>query len=1452
MKLSEITLSNHAELEKIKKHIVKLAEEDNLSPKKDRVLLLKLASIRYLSENAPAESSASDSQSRLIPIRSILIQAMEKHGVHYPEESVTLLRKYFIACLNLRFCLPSDLEALAEKFVSTVHTIKTAPLEKPGPTTLDSVVFESESHSIKLYPCNVAKEPCTDFSLQFYKAVTNALFYNTDPAYNQLRIVLASITADYINTIIRFERDTLQSGERKEQIGDTDFEIKINVSEYGLPAVLVFQLLNITGYSFHRIVNALLSDSRESLKKLLCNPAYQIFWMSIEESSRLYIRRHAGLGTASEMERECSFAERAQFLMGTRLDPEDQINTALFLHFCTSEEIQRKIINALPVLKRRLSSDDLDMDEADVFDTDEDDDFDTDEDDDFDTDEDDDFDTDEDDDFDTDEDDDFDADEDDDFDADEDDIFRTCRGRTNKDRLSHSVTEALYAFIDTLPEPDTTKDEDDTDCSENNNQASLSASMLEAYRKLVCPTGDGTGRAEKKFVGIFRRTEANPYYDFILKTDKNLYGCKCDFAFKEDLPIDDGAAVFVCAKRVHKRLLLVSLISGADSKIIYEKFGKTVLDVFNVLEPELQESILDQLGVETERGLNRTIDFSQSLSGLSAKFKLCEHTYPEKTRKKIKLLLNRAKILQSDRNGTRHLKVMEQLQYLLSINTSVHPERVTKDQMRAALEKKLYGQSQAKAKILTGFSALCRSKNKKGFSILLLSKPGTGKTALATAVAEARQKPYFYVRCGQLNKASSLIGCETFYESATPGLITFGFGEASTTDCTVILDQLDKTNYECSKEESIETAFQDILDGYYEDKFLACEISLNSTWIIATASDETKIPEAIKSRFDLTIQMDDYNMAEQITIGRDYILPRLLEEYSISPQALLVPDDILQYILDNYCLDSGARDLKNNLAHLVKAYIAQVAEDDASVTISEKMADQWLSASRNDKAIVIKQNLGFFDSEADRNAVLDWIEMFVRDSESAKREKARERIDFLSDFFQNTINISDYAFDAKAFRQKLDATHSGMEDLKQVLTRVFHHFARTKTGPNLLLYGIPGSGKTSVIASACRAAGLPYCKISLNGVNDPAFFKGTSIQYQNNTLGTFLSKIQKIGKYGVVQLDELDKMEQNVAVTSVLLDLLDEKKFFNWFLNFSADLKGIIFIATANDLARVSPEIKDRFSLFAVNGYSKAEQQCIFKEHVFPKALNDAHCTNSLSFTEEAVKLLVNDYLTTAGIRDLERFTQDIVEDALLQHGDQPHIISTKEVKKSLGKAPLRRNLQRYKKFCGVVNGLCVNSGGVGECFAIEAVQAPQNKITGLAQECLKESFEIAYTLAGHVFEPCAQEHFHVHLGEGAVPKDGPSAGLTILIAILSAASGIAVDSKYAMTAELDLHGELWPVGGELAKIQAAAQSGCTTVFIPIDNMNEKVQELADTLHIEIVPVHSAYEVIERVFEGKL
>ena len=591
MKLSEITLSNHAELEKIKKHIVKLAEEDNLSPKKDRVLLLKLASIRYLSENAPAESSASDSQSRLIPIRSILIQAMEKHGVHYPEESVTLLRKYFIACLNLRFCLPSDLEALAEKFVSTVHTIKTAPLEKPGPTTLDSVVFESESHSIKLYPCNVAKEPCTDFSLQFYKAVTNALFYNTDPAYNQLRIVLASITADYINTIIRFERDTLQSGERKEQIGDTDFEIKINVSEYGLPAVLVFQLLNITGYSFHRIVNALLSDSRESLKKLLCNPAYQIFWMSIEESSRLYIRRHAGLGTASEMERECSFAERAQFLMGTRLDPEDQINTALFLHFCTSEEIQRKIINALPVLKRRLSSDDLDMDEADVFDTDEDDDFDTDEDDDFDT------------------------DEDDDFDTDEDDIFRTCRGRTNKDRLSHSVTEALYAFIDTLPEPDTTKDEDDTDCSENNNQASLSASMLEAYRKLVCPTGDGTGRAEKKFVGIFRRTEANPYYDFILKTDKNLYGCKCDFAFKEDLPIDDGAAVFVCAKRVHKRLLLVSLISGADSKIIYEKFGKTVLDVFNVLEPELQESILDQLGVETERGWNRNKNFSKTLRG---------------------------------------------------------------------------------------------------------------------------------------------------------------------------------------------------------------------------------------------------------------------------------------------------------------------------------------------------------------------------------------------------------------------------------------------------------------------------------------------------------------------------------------------------------------------------------------------------------------------------------------------------------------------------------------------------------------------------------------------------------------------------------------------------------------------------------------------------------------------
>src|SRR5688500_12448352 len=449
----------------------------------------------------------------------------------------------------------------------------------------------------------------------------------------------------------------------------------------------------------------------------------------------------------------------------------------------------------------------------------------------------------------------------------------------------------------------------------------------------------------------------------------------------------------------------------------------------------------------------------------------------------------------------------------------------------------------------------------------------------------------------------------------------------------------------------------------------------------------------------------------------------------------------------------------------------------------------------------------------------------------------------------------------------LDEDHYGLEKVKDRIVEYLAVQARTNRlkGPILCLVGPPGVGKTSLGRSIARATGREFARQSLGGVRDEAEIRGHRRTYIGSLPGKIITNLKKAGTSNpLFLLDEIDKLGTDFRgdPASALLEVLDPEqnaKFQDHYLELDYDLSDVMFVTTANSLDMAQP-LLDRMEIIRLEGYTEDEKVEIARRHLIPKQM-EAHgvTAEELSFSEEGLRGIIRHYTREAGVRTLERELAKVARKSLRQilEGKTENVeLALDNLSDFLGVKRYRYGMGEDEDQIGAVTGLAWTEVG-GELLTIEAVTVPGKglvKTTGKLGEVMTESIQTAmsfvkarsptYGVKPSIF---ARKDIHVHLPEGAVPKDGPSAGIGMVVAMISTLTGIAVRRDVAMTGEVTLRGRVLPIGGLKEKLLAALRGGITTVLIPAENekdLAEIPQSLKDVL--EIIPVSHVDEVLAR------
>lgn len=460
--------------------------------------------------------------------------------------------------------------------------------------------------------------------------------------------------------------------------------------------------------------------------------------------------------------------------------------------------------------------------------------------------------------------------------------------------------------------------------------------------------------------------------------------------------------------------------------------------------------------------------------------------------------------------------------------------------------------------------------------------------------------------------------------------------------------------------------------------------------------------------------------------------------------------------------------------------------------------------------------------------------------------------------------------DIKYAEEVLEADHYGLEQVKERILEFLAVRSLTKKGesPILCLVGSPGTGKTSIARSLAKTLKKPYVRISLGGVRDEAEIRGHRKTYVGAMPGRIANGIRQAGvKNPLMLLDEIDKVSTDYKgdTFSALLEVLDSEqnyKFRDHYLEVPLDLSEVLFIATANSLQTIPRPLLDRMEVIEVTSYTENEKLHIATEHLIPKQLEkNGLKKEQLKISKNAVWKIASNYTKEAGVRQLEREIGNICRKAakeILTTGKKSVTITEKNLFKYLGKEKFTYQMANAADEIGIVRGLAWTSVG-GDTLQIEVNVMPgkgEIMLTGQLGDVMKESARTGisyirsvsrdYQIADDFFE---KHDIHVHIPEGAVPKDGPSAGITMATAMLSAITEQKVRADIAMTGEVTLRGRVLPIGGLKEKLLAAKNAGIKTVLVPKKNLAD-VEELSQeiTKGLEILPVEHMEEVLKAAF----
>lgn len=555
-------------------------------------------------------------------------------------------------------------------------------------------------------------------------------------------------------------------------------------------------------------------------------------------------------------------------------------------------------------------------------------------------------------------------------------------------------------------------------------------------------------------------------------------------------------------------------------------------------------------------------------------------------------------------------------------------------------------------------------------------------------------------------------------------------------------------------------------------------------------------------------------------------------------------------------------------------------EDELKVRLEQSQKDYVLK----EKLKLIKEELGEFDLKDDdvvklkenldkmvipnniRKRLEDEIKRYeMTPSSSPELTVVRNYIDWLMNlpWYKNTKDN----YNLEKIEESLNESHYGLFKVKE---RILEYIAvskntKNKVSPIICFVGPPGVGKTSLAKSIAKALNKKFVKISVGGMNDDSEIVGHRRTYIGSNPGKIIQAMKKAGTNNPVFLiDEIDKLTKDYRSdpASCLLDVLDREQnsmFVDNYIEEEYDLSKVMFILTANNSNDIPEALRDRLEIINLPSYTLIEKLNIAKNHLIPKLLKEYDLKN-VTITDDAINKIITNYTKESGARELNRLLSSVLRKIIvdkLKNKKDKYVIEVDDVEKYLGIEKYVTSKNNKITSTGVVNALAYTPYG-GEILRVSSTCYKGDKdiiVTGLLGESMKESVSVALSYIKTNYKlfnidyKMFDNDFHIHFESGSIPKDGPSAGVTIITSILSTLTDKVIDSKISMTGEVTLRGDILPIGGLKEKLIVASQNNINVVFIPKDNMKD-LEDIDVELQekIKIIPVSNYMEIYKKIF----
>lgn len=606
------------------------------------------------------------------------------------------------------------------------------------------------------------------------------------------------------------------------------------------------------------------------------------------------------------------------------------------------------------------------------------------------------------------------------------------------------------------------------------------------------------------------------------------------------------------------------------------------------------------------------------------------------------------------------------------------------------------------------------------------------------------------------------------------------------------------------------------------------------------AASEVAVITAVKQQL-----LDSFPFGERIQL----LVKTLTEENQIA----VMEKQLNQKVKEN--VDTNQRE------YFLKERMKAIQEELGADEDPTQEADQWLK----------KLNELKLDETTDEK-IRKEIKRFTRMMpSSAESSVIRTYVETLLDLPWN--EASKVNTNLKKAEKILEKEHYGLKNVKERIIEYLAviHLAKELKGPIICLVGPPGVGKTSIAKSVANATGRKFIRMSLGGVRDEAEIRGHRRTYIGAIPGRIITGIKESGVNNPVFLfDEIDKIGADFKgdPSSALLEVLDpeqNKTFTDHYLEVPFDLSKVLFITTANAIDTIPRPLLDRMEVIEVSGYTEEDKVKIARDYLIPKQVREHGLKkDSVKISENALRDIINYYTRESGVRNLEREIASICRKTarrIVTSKTKSASVTPKNLEKYLGKKKFHYDIVEGESEVGVVTGMAWTTVG-GDTLSIEAAILPGSgrlSLTGQLGDVMQESAKAGVSYIRSVAEKLGIEEdfykkydLHIHVPEGAVPKDGPSAGVTMFTAVVSALTGVPVRKDIAMTGEITLRGKVLPVGGIREKVLAAHRAGARTILLPEENMKD-VEEIPASVRkqLKFIPLKTAFDALDEALDRR-